>query len=107
MFKSKYNDIDLVYDKNIYEKLRSNDIDDQLAKHVSHLFIRDPLVIFKELLDQDDSVSSDHFEVCHCAMKNLTANNFPNYLDIEHPIYQLADIEIQASTAKLQHWMAS
>lgn len=62
LFKSKYNDIDLVYDKNIYEKLRSNDIDDQLAKHVSHLFIRDPLVIFKELLDQDDSVSSDHFE---------------------------------------------
>ncbi|CAM0141049.1 glutamate--cysteine ligase [Umbelopsis sp. WA50703] len=62
LFKPKYNDIDLVYDKEIYAKLRSNDIDDQLAKHVSHLFIRDPLVIFKELLDQDDSVSSDHFE---------------------------------------------
>jgi glutamate--cysteine ligase catalytic subunit len=63
MFKSKYNDIDLVYDEKIYDKLRSNGIDDQLAKHVSHLFIRDPLVIFRELLDQDDSVSSDHFEV--------------------------------------------
>jgi glutamate--cysteine ligase catalytic subunit len=63
MFKQKYNDIDLVYDEKIYEKLRSNGIDDQLAKHVSHLFIRDPLVIFRELLDQDDNVSSDHFEV--------------------------------------------
>lgn len=62
-FKQKYNDIDLVYDEKIYEKLRSNGIDDQLAKHVAHLFIRDPLVIFRELLDQDDNVSSDHFEV--------------------------------------------
>ncbi|KAF7727431.1 hypothetical protein EC973_007500 [Apophysomyces ossiformis] len=62
MYKSKYNDLDLVYDKDIYEKLRKNDIDDLLAKHISHLFIRDPLVIFEELLDQDDKVSSDHFE---------------------------------------------
>lgn len=63
MFKSKYNDLDLVYDKDIYEKLRQNDVDDLLARHISHLFIRDPLVIFKELLDQDDEASSDHFEV--------------------------------------------
>ncbi|GAB5592020.1 glutamate--cysteine ligase [Umbelopsis nana] len=62
IFKDKYNDIDLVYDKKIYDKLRDNGIDDQLAKHVSHLFIRDPLVIFRELLDQDDTISSDHFE---------------------------------------------
>ncbi|KAG0169334.1 hypothetical protein DFQ28_006514 [Apophysomyces sp. BC1034] len=62
MYKSKYNDLDLVYDKDIYEKLRSRDIDDLLAKHISHLFIRDPLVIFEELLDQDDQMSSDHFE---------------------------------------------
>ncbi|KAI8365960.1 glutamate-cysteine ligase-domain-containing protein [Radiomyces spectabilis] len=61
-FKNKYNDLDLVYDKDIYEKLRTNDIDDLLAKHISHLFIRDPLVIFKEFLDLDDENSADHFE---------------------------------------------
>ncbi|CAO3685086.1 unnamed protein product [Umbelopsis vinacea] len=72
MFKSKYNDIDLVYDEKIYDKLRSNGIDDQLAKHVSHLFIRDPLVIFRELLDQDD----------------------------KHSIHQLADHAVQAPAAK-------
>lgn len=68
MYKSKYNDLDLVYDKDIYKKLRDNDVDDLLARHISHLFIRDPLVIFKELLDQDDEKSMDHFEVCfdHC-----------------------------------------
>ena len=39
-------------------------IDALLAKHIAHLFIRDPLVIFSETIDQDDSTSSDHFEVC-------------------------------------------
>jgi len=38
-------------------------IDELLSKHIAHLFIRDPIVIFSELLDQDDSKSTDHFEV--------------------------------------------
>jgi glutamate--cysteine ligase catalytic subunit len=38
-------------------------VDDMLAKHYAHLFIRDPLVIFAEMLDLDDEKSSDHFEV--------------------------------------------
>lgn len=38
-------------------------IDDLLAKHIAHLFIRDPLVVFSETIDQDDAYSSDHFEV--------------------------------------------
>ena len=39
-------------------------LDELLSKHVAHLFIRDPIVIFSELVDQDDSKSTDHFEVC-------------------------------------------
>lgn len=62
-YKAKYDDIDLVYDQAIYDRLRADGVDDKLAKHVAHLFIRDPLVIFKELLDLDDTKSSDHFEV--------------------------------------------
>ena len=38
-------------------------IDELLSKHIAHLFIRDPIVIFSELIDQDDSKSTDHFEV--------------------------------------------
>jgi glutamate--cysteine ligase catalytic subunit len=38
-------------------------LDDLLSKHISHLFIRDPLVVFSETIDQDDTSSSDHFEV--------------------------------------------
>lgn len=61
-YKPKYNDIPLVYDKKIYEKLMNNGVDDLLAKHIAHLFIRDPIVIFNELLNQDDKKSMDHFE---------------------------------------------
>ena len=39
-------------------------IDAHLARHVAHLFIRDPLVVFSESINQNDSVSNDHFEVC-------------------------------------------
>jgi glutamate--cysteine ligase catalytic subunit len=38
-------------------------MDELLAKHFAHLFIRDPLVIFSESIDQKDDVMSDHFEV--------------------------------------------
>jgi hypothetical protein len=39
-------------------------IDQVLAKHVAHLFVRDPLVVFSETINQDDTSSNDHFEVC-------------------------------------------
>jgi hypothetical protein len=38
-------------------------IDELLSKHMAHIFIRDPLVIFSETIDQDDETSNDHFEV--------------------------------------------
>jgi glutamate--cysteine ligase catalytic subunit len=38
-------------------------MDNLLARHFAHLFIRDPLVIFSETIDQDDEVMTDHFEV--------------------------------------------
>ena len=35
----------------------------ELARHVAHLFTRDPLVIFEGLIDElDDKVATDHFE---------------------------------------------
>jgi len=37
-------------------------LDNKLASHIAHLFIRDPLVQFSETIDQDDSASMDHFE---------------------------------------------
>ncbi|EPZ31111.1 glutamate--cysteine ligase catalytic subunit [Rozella allomycis CSF55] len=70
-FKSKYNDINLVKNEKLYRRMRDNGtlslfhwigVDELLASHMAHLFIRDPLVVYKELIDQDDKNSSDHFE---------------------------------------------
>lgn len=58
----KYSDIDLVYDKEIYRQLIDAGIDDQLARHYAHLFIRDPLTLFHEHIYQDDEQNTDHFE---------------------------------------------
>ena len=50
-------------DEDIKNRLLDHGIDELLANHIAHLFIRDPLVIFSETVDQDDEVSADHFEV--------------------------------------------
>ncbi len=47
-----------------------------LSKHIAHLFIRDPLVIFSELIEQDDSVSMDHFEVSRQYVSHCCASTY-------------------------------
>lgn len=61
-FQSSYNDIEVPINTKVYKRLRANGIDHQLALHFAHLYIRDPLVIFKEKIDQDDTKETDHFE---------------------------------------------
>lgn len=62
-FKDSYNDLNPVYDKDILAQLVAGGVDEHLAKHYAHLFIRDPLVVYEELIDQNPETSSDHFEV--------------------------------------------
>ncbi|CAN8067831.1 unnamed protein product [Agarophyton chilense] len=57
-----YNDIPIPIDKNAYDRLREGGVDHLLAQHIAHLFIRDPLVIYEEKLEQDNESSTDHFE---------------------------------------------
>ncbi|XP_015364646.1 PREDICTED: glutamate--cysteine ligase [Diuraphis noxia] len=58
----KFNDVPLVYDETIYNKLKNANIDHQMAQHVAHLFIRDTVSLFNEKVHQDDTVEMDHFE---------------------------------------------
>ncbi|KAG5436895.1 hypothetical protein PCANB_001648 [Pneumocystis canis] len=58
----KYNDVKLVMNEEIRKKLMDNGVDELLANHISHLFIRDPLVVFSNLLVQDNKTESGHFE---------------------------------------------
>lgn len=52
----------LVYDEQLYQKLRNGDIDHLLAQHIAHLFIRDSVSLFSEKVHQNDQEDTDHFE---------------------------------------------
>lgn len=74
----EYNDIPLIYEQEHYDTLIKGGIDRQLAQHVAHLFIRDPVSLFSEKIHQDNTKDSDHFEVCsvnksHYEMSCLSA----------------------------------
>jgi len=60
--RPEYNDLDLVIDEQVKKRLVDNGMDERLATHFAHLFIRDPLVIFQETLDESPDDKSDHFE---------------------------------------------
>ncbi|KAK4156293.1 glutamate-cysteine ligase-domain-containing protein [Chaetomidium leptoderma] len=60
--RPEYFDPDLVTDENIKQQLLEGGMDDRLATHFAHLFIRDPIVIFSEDLNELDLNKTDHFE---------------------------------------------
>lgn len=61
-FKSEFNDISPPINQFAKQSLIDGGMDDQLANHFGHLFIRDPIVIFNEDKNQDDTKCMDHFE---------------------------------------------
>lgn len=58
----KNSDLNVKINDQAYKKLLEAGIDEVLAKHVSHLFIRDPLVVFDYTKEVDDLKETDHFE---------------------------------------------
>ncbi|KAL2134286.1 hypothetical protein VTI74DRAFT_543 [Chaetomium olivicolor] len=60
--RPEYLDPDLVIDEDIRQQLLDGGMDDRLATHFAHLFIRDPIVIFSEDLKELDLTKTDHFE---------------------------------------------
>lgn len=61
--KSSYNDLDVPINQGAYDELIEAGIDPLLARHIAHLFIRDPLVIYDNRIEIDAETNSDHFEV--------------------------------------------
>eukprot|EP00501_MAST-03F_sp_TOSAG23-6_P000335 GSMAST32.ASY1.ANO1.342.1 assembled CDS len=55
-----YNDVPVAIDEDVKEELKRGGVDDVLAAHIAHLFVRDPLVVFKERVELDDERDSDH-----------------------------------------------
>ncbi|CAI5756532.1 unnamed protein product [Candida verbasci] len=64
-FKDEYNDLNAPINKKVYDRLSKEFpqyFDKYLSNHFAHLFIRDPLVIYSERINQDNELSNDHFE---------------------------------------------
>lgn len=59
---SHLNDTDIAINDVLKKDLEKAGFDELLADHFGHLFIRDPIVIFEERLEQDNQNDSDHFE---------------------------------------------
>jgi glutamate--cysteine ligase catalytic subunit len=59
---SDYNDKAVLYDPKVYQTLTSEGVDDLLAQHIAHLFIRDPVSLFREKIHQSVEEDMDHFE---------------------------------------------
>lgn len=61
--RPEYNDVPAAINTAAYDVLRAGGVDDGLARHVAHLYVRDPLVIYDGATTEvDDSTSTDHFE---------------------------------------------
>jgi len=58
----RFNDQTVNYVKEHKQMLLDADVDDLLAEHIAHLFIRDPISLFAEKLNLDDEKDTDHFE---------------------------------------------
>ncbi|PKX88795.1 glutamate--cysteine ligase [Aspergillus novofumigatus IBT 16806] len=82
--RKEYLDPELIVDEDIKKRLIEGGMDDLLATHFAHLFIRDPLVIFAEDLDELDLNKADHFE-------NLQSTNW-QHMRFKPPPPDKADI---------------
>jgi hypothetical protein len=56
------NDVPVDFDETAMQELTAAGMDAVLARHVAHLFTRDPLVIFDDAIALDDERALDHFE---------------------------------------------
>mmetsp|Transcript_31226 Transcript_31226/g.58625 ORF Transcript_31226/g.58625 Transcript_31226/m.58625 type:complete len:678 (+) Transcript_31226:67-2100(+) len=59
---AKFNDVPMVMEEGHLQQLRAAGVDEVLARHVAHLFARDPLVMFGDRIELDDTRDIDHWE---------------------------------------------
>ncbi|EWC46620.1 glutamate--cysteine ligase [Drechslerella stenobrocha 248] len=72
-FRPEYNDVDIHQNLPLKQKLLDGGMDEMLAKHFAHLFIRDPLVVFSESVKNFDINQNDNFEA---SSPNIQSTNW-------------------------------
>ena len=60
--RAEYNDINVHIHQPTFDYLVENGIDEILARHLAHVFSRDPLVVFPDKIYIDDELFTNHFE---------------------------------------------
>eukprot|EP00812_Abedinium_dasypus_P011649 NODE_51_length_2387_cov_309.810892.p1 GENE.NODE_51_length_2387_cov_309.810892~~NODE_51_length_2387_cov_309.810892.p1 ORF type:complete len:753 (+),score=153.23 NODE_51_length_2387_cov_309.810892:90-2261(+) len=58
----KYDDDEPAINQQALDFLLQEGIDEVMARHVASMYVRDPLVVYRELLEQDHTTTNDHFE---------------------------------------------
>lgn len=57
-----FNDSHIEINHPYFTVLKEAGVDERLARHIAHLFIRDPLVMYDQMIDIDDTTHTEHFE---------------------------------------------
>ncbi|KAH9508372.1 hypothetical protein Btru_050935 [Bulinus truncatus] len=57
-----HNDINSSFHPHMLKELLREGVDQQLAKHVAHLFVRDPLLLLAEQINQHEENETTHFD---------------------------------------------
>ena len=82
-----------------YDRLKSANVDERLSRHIAHLFIRDPLAIYSDIIDVDDKKSTYHFETIQSTnWNNMRFKPPPPKNENEHNIgwrVELRTFEVQ------------
>jgi len=95
-FREEYNDIECEIDDFTYKSLITAGVDETMAKHISHLFIRDPLVIYKDrVMNVDDERSTEHFE-------NIQSTNWQNVRFKPPPLTEDVGFRVEFRTMEVQ-----
>jgi len=95
-FREEYNDIECEIDDYTYKSLIKAGVDETMAKHISHLFIRDPLVVYKDSVQNvDDEKSTEHFE-------NIQSTNWQNVRFKPPPLMEDVGFRVEFRTMEVQ-----
>ncbi|ODO00057.1 hypothetical protein I350_06681 [Cryptococcus amylolentus CBS 6273] len=60
--KAEYNDVEVPINVLAKKRLAASGVDNKMADHIAHIFIRDPLIQMSDAIDQDDETSTIHFD---------------------------------------------
>ena len=94
----KYQDLDPPVATGALPMLLDAGVDKHLARHIAHLFVRDPLVIRPDRIHLNDTIETDHFE-------NLQSTNWQT-IETDHRAVGSRTAEAAARGVRAAHRVA-